>query len=118
MAIIAKDEGKAFHLVPQGNYQAVCFDVWDLGNQKFLYNGKELVKHKVLVGWELNEVIASSDEYDGTRYRIYKRYTLSLNEKANLCKDLTSWRGKKFTDDEKKGFDIEMLIGVNCFLNI
>ena len=118
MPIIIKDEGKSFHLVPEGNYHAVCFDVWDIGNQRISYNGKELIKHKIIVGWELAETIESDDEFNGQRYRIYKRYTHSLNNKSNLCKDLTSWRGKPFTNEEKKGFDIEKLIGTNCLINI
>jgi hypothetical protein len=50
---------------------------------------------------------------------VSKFYTLSLNEKANLRKDLESWRGKAFSDAEiENGFDIEKLIGANCYLNI
>ena len=43
---------------------------------------------------------------------------LSLSEKANLRKDLESWRGKAFTAEELKGFDIEKLIGVNAMASI
>jgi hypothetical protein len=32
---------------------------------------------------------------------------------------LESWRGRSFTDEElENGFDLERLIGANCFLNI
>lgn len=118
MPIIAKDVGKAFHTAPAGMVQAVCFDCWDLGMQVKEFKGKQVTQHKVLIGWELNENIVSSDEYNLKRYTIYKKYTLSLNDKANLAKDLASWRGKPFTKEEKDGFDLEKLIGVNCFLNI
>jgi hypothetical protein len=49
---------------------------------------------------------------------ISKEYTLSMNEKANLRKDLKSWRGKDFTDEEAKKFDITNLLGVSCMLNV
>jgi hypothetical protein len=57
-------------------------------------------------------------EYAGKPFMVSKFYTLSLNEKASLRKDLQSWRGKPFTEEELKGFDVEKLIGANCLLNI
>ena len=49
---------------------------------------------------------------------IGKTYTLSLNEKAGLRKDLTSWRGRDFTSEELEGFDITNILNVYCMLNI
>jgi hypothetical protein len=49
---------------------------------------------------------------------ISKRYTLSLNEKASLRKDLQSWRGRPFTPAELAGFDVSKLIGANCLLSV
>lgn len=45
-------------------------------------------------------------------------YTVSLNEKANLRKDLEKWRGRKFSADELNGFDLESVIGAPAMLNI
>jgi hypothetical protein len=47
-----------------------------------------------------------------------KRYTLSLHEKANLRRELETWRGKKFTAEEGEGFDLEKLLGANCQLQV
>ena len=47
-----------------------------------------------------------------------KFYNLSLHEKSNLAKDLTSWRGKAFTETEKQGFDITKLLTIPCMLNV
>lgn len=41
-----------------------------------------------------------------------------MHEKANLRKDLESWRGKGFTEDEAKEFDITKLLGIPCMLSI
>jgi hypothetical protein len=47
-----------------------------------------------------------------------KWYTASIGEKANLRKDLVNWRGREFTDDELKGFDVKKLLGVPCMLSL
>lgn len=112
MSLIASDNGGRYN-GPVGMVQAVCAFVNDIGIQKSDFNGKEITAQKVIVSWELSKKMD-----DGRPYMVSKFYTLSLNEKANLRKDLESWRGKQFTQEELKGFDIEKLIGVNCMLNI
>jgi hypothetical protein len=49
---------------------------------------------------------------------VSKKYTMSLNEKANLRKDLQSWRGRTFAPEELEGFDITKLMGANCMIQI
>lgn len=119
MPILAKEGGGGQFLIPPPDvYQAVCFNVWDLGLQTNNFNGVEgKPLHKVLIGWEIEEKIPTG-EYAGKRFCIYKKYTLSLNAKANLLKDLVSWRNKPFTDEEKAGFDLERLVGVNCQISV
>lgn len=113
MAIIATaSESRTFTPAPEGTHQAVCVDVIDKGMMPNPFKDGAL-QHKIDVAWEINET-----RDDGKRYAAYKRYTLSLNEKANLRKDLESWRGKPFTRDEEMGFDVEKLIGANCLVNI
>jgi hypothetical protein len=68
---------------------------------------------KTRIAW----VIAEQME-DGRPFTASKKYTLSLHEKANLYKDLVSWRGRAFTPEERAGFDLEKLIGVNCQIQI
>ena len=115
--IIAK-EGQELNFLPVGNYQAVCFDIWDIGIQEGSYEGKPNSAHKIIIGWEVDEKIESQDDYNGKRYKIYGWYTLSLGKKSNLRRDLTSWRGKEFTAEELKGFKINKLLGANCMLNV
>lgn len=123
MPIIAQDNGSKFPKLPlpeSGTVQAVCCGIWDLGLQKTIYNNEEKIQHKVIVAWEIAELInAPESEYHGKPYMLNKKYTLSLGEQANLRKDLESWRGKPFTADEiRNGFDIEKLYGVNCYIGI
>ena len=113
MATAGGGDGKTFTPAPAGVHQAVCVDVVDLGVLDVTWQGVTKKQRKVNVAWQLNE-----DRDDGKPYLVFKRYTLSLHEKAGLRKDLESWRGKKFTDEEGRGFDIERLISVNCLLNV
>jgi hypothetical protein len=71
--------------------------------------------------WELPEVkltIEKNEETIELARVISKKYTLSLGEKANLRKDLQSWRGRSFSDDELAGFDLQSILGVNCMIQI
>lgn len=113
--IIAKETGMDFPVLPVANYQAVCFDVWDIGIQKSIYEGRVSVAKKIVIGWEVDE-----RDPRGKRQRLCGWYTLSLGKKANLRRDLTSWRGREFTTEELKGkgFDMNTLVGANCMLNV
>lgn len=114
MAIMAKSSGEGFVLAPAGAHPAVCCDVVDLGVLKVTYGGKEKQQHKIRIVWQLDELDPS-----GKPFRVQKRYTLSLHEKAGLRKDLESWRGKAFKEsDLTEGFDVERLLAVGCFLNV
>jgi len=123
MSIIAKNNEKEFPKFPlpeAGTVQAVCCGVWDIGLQAHEYKGEKKIKHDVIIAWELAELINSPEsEYHGKPYMLSKTYTLSLGEMANLRKDLESWRGKPFTDEEiNHGFDVEILYGVNCLIGV
>ena len=108
MAIIAKKPESNFTPCPEGLHQAVCVDVVDLG----LKDGPYGEKHKVELRWQTDEI------EDTKRFQLRKWYTLSLHEKSNLRKDLECWRGRKFTEAELGGFDLEKLIGINCQLQV
>lgn len=109
MAIIAKKPENSFTPCPEGLHQAVCVDVVDLG----IVKGQFGEKHKVEIRWQ-----ADSENENGRRFELRKWYTLSLHEKSNLRKDLECWRGRKFTEGELAGFDLENLLGANCQLQV
>jgi len=108
--IIASFTRGEFSPAPEGLHQAVCIDVVDKGMQQTAWGEK----HKVQVRW----VIDAVDEKTGRQHMVTSSYTLSLHKKALLRQHLEAWRGKRFTDEELKGFDLERLIGVNCQLQI
>lgn len=110
MSVIVKEEGGTYEAPPLGLQPAVCVNVLDVGYHK---NNFDKLQHKVVVLWELE-----ARKSDGSRFTMGKTYTASLNEKANLRKDLKSWRTRDFTPAELEGFDLEAVIGANCQLNL
>jgi len=120
MSLTAKDSGgSSFPPVPQGQHYAITTAIYDLGTQVSERFGN--VSRKVLIQWELPEQridIEKDGEKQNLPRAISKQYTLSLHEKANLRHDLESWRGKTFTEKECEGFDVLVLLGVPCMLQI
>ena len=116
MSIVAKggEKSSSFPSVSVGVHKARCIKVIDLGTQKNDFEGNISWKRQVLVIWEVPEQTSETSE----PLTISKFYTLSLHEKSNLGIDLTSWRGRPFSETEKKGFDISKLIGHTCLLNV
>lgn len=110
MGMIVKDDKKKFNPAPEGLSGAVCCDVVDLGLQDTPWGRKE----KIRVVWIVDAIDPETDK----PFMVSKSYTASLNDKANLCQDLETWRGRKFTPEEKQGFDMERLIGAGCQLQI
>lgn len=106
-------DSKTFTPAPAGVHQAVCVDVIDKGVLDVTWQGKTKQQHKIDIAWQIDEL-----RDDGKRFLVYKRYTLSLSEKANLRKDLESWRGRSFTETELRGFDVETVLGANCLVNV
>lgn len=124
MAFLAKDNGGGdFKRVPPGAYIGRCFSLIDLGTQLTRGQFGEKAQHKIRIGWELFGEDESGApltiDVDGKQMplTISKSYTVSLHEKSSLRRDLAAWRGKDFTDEEAKGFDVAKLIGAYCMVN-
>lgn len=111
MAIIAREpEGKGFTPAPEGIHVAACCDVVDLGLADHGFGEK----HYVELRWQIED----ENPETGQRFVVRRRYTLSLSEKASLRKDLETWRGRKFTREELRGFDLEVLVGKPCQVQV
>lgn len=122
MAITASDKGGGtdFAPIPAGMHHAVCYGVVDLGTQPS-YNPKYPPRRKVLFIFELpgqrGEFVKDGVTKNLPR-AISEKYTNSLSAKSNLRPLLESWRGRPFTEDELKGFDLEKVCGANALLNL
>jgi len=116
MGLIAK-EGATSSITPieEGTYPAICYSIIDLGIQiNETFNNES---RKIILSWE---VCGEFVEFEGEpRPRVIsKTYTLSLNEKSNLRKDLVSWRGCEFTAEELEGFELRNILKAPCLINV
>lgn len=111
MPIMLSDNGGGgdFKPAPDGNHAAVCTQVIDLGVQQTSFGDKRQVR----LSWEIDE-----KREDGKRFAVSRNYTMSLNQKAALRKDIEAWRGKPFTKEELDGFDLEKLLGAPALVNV
>ncbi|WP_234734535.1 phage replication initiation protein, NGO0469 family [Tellurirhabdus bombi] len=121
MKIIASagEGGFTRQLIEPDLYYAVCCRLIDIGTIDDAYQGKPKKTHKILVSWELPDVRQIFNPDKGPEPRIIsKEFTLSLGDQAHLRRILKSWRGRDFTPDELREFNIVNLLGARCMLNI
>ena len=122
MSLIARDSGdSSFTPVPPGMYLARCYRIVDLGTQKTEYQGSIKHAQKVLIQFEVhgeNDIGEPLLSSKGEPMSIGKRLTLSLAEKATLRKDLSNWRGRDFTAEELRGFELKNLLGVWAMISV
>lgn len=121
MAINATSSGggKKFPPMESGMYVARCVQMFQIGTITEIINGESKTHHKVRIGFEFpTEQEVFNEEKGKQPYALSKDYTLSMHEKATLRNHLETWRGKKFTEEEAKLFDITKLIGAPCTINV
>jgi hypothetical protein len=113
--IVTAGSESTFKPVPEGTHLARCYRIVDLGTQESTYLGQVKSQRKVMLQFEVH----GDDEHGnalvtraGEPMSISKNYTLSIGEKARLRQDLESWRGRAFTPEERKGFELKNLLGV------
>lgn len=119
--VVKAGEGSSFKPVPPGTHLARCYRIVDLGTQETNYKGKINYQRKMMVQWEVHGADENGESLvtkAGEPMTISKNYTVSLDEKARLRKDLISWRGRAFTAEELKGFELKNLLGAWCMLGV
>ena len=117
--INATSSGAKREPIPAGNYVARCYSMIHIGTVEEDILGEKKMLNKVRITWELPGEMRVFHEDKGEQpLVISKDFTLSMHEKATLRRDLESWRGRSFTEEQAKSFDITKLLGVPCMLNI
>jgi hypothetical protein len=107
--------GGMYTPAPAGNHLSVCVGVIDIGHQERQFKPDapvELVPEIVLVF----ELVDEQKEGEAGNHFILVRNRASLNEKANLAKLISSWRGKPIEADEE--FDLSKLAGKPCMVAV
>ena len=104
-----------FKPLEDGTYLAICCGMVDLGT---IYNEKyDKNQDKVMILWEVPGETVEVNGKEEPRI-LSARYTSTLGNQGNLRRDLISWRGRDFTDDELEGFKLQNVVGASCFLNV
>ena len=103
MALKNISEGASFEIPDPGLINCVITIVADVG----LQSGPFGIKQKVYVGLELLGPTMS----DGRPFILTRPFTPTLNKAGNLLPFLESLRGRSFTPDEKKNFDLTKIAG-------
>lgn len=113
----SEPEGKDFDPVPEGSHLAVCDMFVDLGLQQSKFGAKP----KIYIRWQIPSKRVTYEK-DGVPVdqpmTIGATYTLSLADKSNLRPMLQSWRGRAFTPDELKKFDVTTIVGKPCMITV
>lgn len=117
--IEASSTSTDFKPVDAGTYVARCYSMVHIGTIETEYMGETKEQNKVRITWELPTELKVFKEEKGEQPQVVsKEFTLSMHEKSNLRKFLESWRGKGFTEEEAKKFDVTKLLGKSCMLSI
>lgn len=103
MSLKSISEGSNFELPEPGLYPCVVTGVIDVGAQ----SGPFGVKHKVYVMLELIGTAMS----DGRPFVLSRPFTPTLHKQGNLLPFLESLRGRSFTSEERKNFDLTRIAG-------
>jgi len=104
-----------------GTHLARCYRIVDIGTQPTEWKGQQKYLRKVMLGWEIHgeeDNGAPLLTEEGEPLAMFKNYTLSWSENANLRKDLQAWRGVPWSDDEANRFDLKNVLGQWCLLNV
>ena len=97
-------KAKEHEVVPEGTHLALLHSIADLGMQDTTYNGEAQRKHKLYFAFEVPSQRMNVEQPDGTMLSkpmwISRRYTASWYSESHLYRDITSWRGHGFKEDE------------------
>jgi hypothetical protein len=125
--MIAKESEKTFKPLNAGTEIGICVGVYDMGttlvSDMYQNRAGDKRQHKITIQWELpGQVITYEDKETEKEVErpatIMAWYTLSLDKKSNLRRDLEAWRGRTFTPEELQGFDLKNLLGKACMIGI
>ena len=122
MSLTLKQGENDFEKLEKGIYHATCFRMVDLGTQDNTYKGETNKRLKVRLDFEITEALDPDTNQvmmaDGRPFGVGREYTASLFESANLRKDLESWRGKSFTQEELDSLELTDFLGCTVKIEV
>jgi hypothetical protein len=123
MPYIVKQSEKTDYPKPQdGEYNAICYKLIDTGSHM---NSYDKLQPTVRLYWELHgdNLVGEGTGImnDGRPFSVDRKFNPSLGgpDKSTKFREfLEGWRGRPFTPEELKGFDLTRLVGVPCRLTL
>jgi hypothetical protein len=112
---------KKRELIPEGQYDAICYGVVELGTHTRTGAFGTKTNPEIMLMFEIPE-LQITYEKDGTEVTaprvINQKFNQLMGDKAKLRGFLEAWRGKSFTDEEVSNFAVENVLGKGITLNI
>lgn len=102
---------------PEGQFAAKCIDVIDHGMVERTWKGKTKQQHRISLRFWAGQHGKDGDGKDVPLW-IEAWFTLSLAENSALRPFLQSWRGRPFTSEELKGFNVAKLVNATALIQV
>lgn len=112
---------KKRELIPEGQYDAICYMVVELGTHTRTGQYGEKTNPELMIGFEIPElqITYEKDGKEVTAPRVInQKFTQSMGEKSNLRKFLEAWRGKSLTSEDIDSFTPEHILERGIQLSI
>jgi len=100
-----------------GTFQAVCVGVVDIGTHTEEWQGKAITRDQLILLFDFpTEMIEINGEQKPRCLSL--KLTKSQDEKSNMRKHFTSWRGRWFNEEELADFHMSKLLGVPATITV
>jgi len=105
---------------PEGRHPLVCVDIFRVDPEEQTYDGVTKLYEKVMFVFQAFPDAATYGE-DGSRdskgnpFQVERKFTWSLAPQSLLRPFLECWRGRDFTEEEAKHFDVSKCKGVSAW---
>lgn len=119
MSLPPAKRSKSFDPVPAGNHVARLYDILHLGTIPTNWQGTEKMTDKIRLTFELSNERKEFKEGEGEKpFSISREFTYSWGTKGHLRPFVEGMGGIKLMDEEAYNFDLEVLLGQPCLLNV
>ena len=102
---------------PEGRHPIICVDIFRTDPEEQTYDGVTKLYEKVMLVFQAFPEDGSRDS-KGKPFQIERKFTWSLDPQSKLRPALERWRGRDFTEEELKRFDLSKLKGVSAWGSI
>ncbi len=99
---------------PEGRHPLICVDIFRVEPEEQTYDGVTKLYEKVMFVFQ---AFPESGERDtkGNPFQVERKFTWSLAPQSLLRPFLEHWRGRDFSEEEAKRFDVSKCKGVSAW---